>query len=57
VLTVLIPADQFADIFAARAVATLSDLIVNEGLEGFGEGNIYGAYTRILTFMANFGKT
>ncbi len=56
-LTVLIPADQFADIFAARAVATLSDLIVNEGLEGFGEGNIYGAYTRILTFMANFGKT
>lgn len=41
--TILILADQLADILAAGAVATLPDLFVDEGLHGVRQGNVHGA--------------
>lgn len=45
---ILIPADQLAHILAAGAVTALADLLVHEGLEAVGQGNVHRAHVRRL---------
>ncbi len=44
-LAVLIPADQFADIFAGGTVAPRADLIVHEGLERIGKRDVHRCHS------------
>ena len=43
-LSVMFLANQFAHVFAAGAVPTLPDLLIDEGLERVGQGNVHGAH-------------
>jgi hypothetical protein len=53
---VLVFADQFSNVLAAGAKPTLADLLINERLECFGEGNVHRAHAASLDILAKFGK-
>ena len=55
-LTVLILADQFADILACSAVAARADLIVHERLEGLGKRYVHRAHGPKVAASTKFGK-
>lgn len=56
-LPVVVLANQLANILAAGAVSALTDLLVDEGLERFGQGNVHGAYREGLDTLPKIGKT
>ncbi|MEJ0003667.1 MAG: hypothetical protein WDN30_09045 [Pararobbsia sp.] len=56
-LALLIPADQFADIFAAGAVPAFDNLIVDKTLQRLGEGNVHRAHDTYASSLAKFGKS
>lgn len=55
-LAILIPADQFAHIFAAGAVTALIDLLIHEGLERIRQGDVHRAHELRLDSLAKFGE-
>jgi hypothetical protein len=55
-LLVMVLTDQLPHVFAAGAVTTLPDLLIDEGLECVGQGNVHGAHGASLASLAKFGK-
>lgn len=54
---VVIPANQFADVFAAGAIAALLDLLVDECPQSLGQGDIHGTHAGKLGTLAKFGNS
>lgn len=48
-LPIFVAADQFADVFAAGAIASSGDLLVDELLQVIGQGNIHGAHPAMIS--------
>ncbi|WP_064837779.1 hypothetical protein [Rhizobium phaseoli] len=46
-LPIFVAADQFSDVFAAGAIASPGDLLVDELLQVIGQGNIHSAHRAI----------
>src|SRR5918993_131122 len=53
---ILIGADQLADIFTARGIATFGYLLVDEGFQRVWQRNVHRAHDDTVVSMANFGK-
>ncbi len=53
---ILILADQFTHVLAARAVAALIDLLIDEGLERVREGDVHCTHGSRSVGLAKFGK-
>lgn len=55
-LPIFVAADQLADVFAAGAIASSGDLLVDELLQVIRQRNIHSAHRAKIAGMAKFGK-
>ncbi|ANL57342.1 hypothetical protein AMC86_PD00883 (plasmid) [Rhizobium phaseoli] len=55
-LPIFVAADQFADVFAAGAIASPGDLLVDELFQVIGQGNTHSAHRAKMARLAKFGK-
>jgi hypothetical protein len=55
-LLVVVLANQLSHVFAAGAVPTLPDLLIDEGLECVGQGDVHGAHGASLASLAKIGN-
>jgi len=56
VRSILVPADELAHVLAAGAVAALSDLLIDEGLQCVRQGDVHRAHGVNVGRLASFGS-